>query len=433
MKQKTFFCILFLISFFIFIFPEMTLAAQPARPLYSWVRIWKNNSFYAESITLAKRCPMISIDGKRFKMQLHVAQKPQHPERVCFYKLPGNAKKITVAGVVLPKPLQHIRSVVFIGDTGCSTDRNDGLQWCLNQAGWPLHSNALQIAKLHPDMVVHLGDMTYAEDNCPVDKLCKGLPHGQSWQVWNTFYFLPLKPILAKTIWLNIRGNHENCATVGLNWFRYFVPGTMPKKCLVYTNPYKITWSDIDWYIIDNAQGEVPPSANQVAHYVSMLRTMYKGMDRPNWLIGHFPFYSMILADQHKKNELLQTTSSFKYASNQLAFNPLTKYLFTGHFHSMQYIKIKGKKPSEFVFGNGGVVLTPFAGVNRLDHQKLFSGIVQKGFASNEFGFLYMKRQNNGWHAVFYTPQGQPRMICDLLEPDHRPRHTATECHWVAD
>ncbi|MDA2920256.1 hypothetical protein MYX76_12330 [Desulfobacterota bacterium AH_259_B03_O07] len=407
----------FITKIWIFAFLSIGILPCPVHAKdYIWEQLWHDGSRYAKVITSKNQCPQIDIAGKLYGMQQHVGPGDNdHPNRICIRQLPDTARDVSIENVKLPSiPKQPTRIVIF-GDTGYSIGVSDGVQACGNPNSW-LYSGLVKLAaKLKPQVIVHVGDMTYAKTRCANPKLCEGYPHGRGWQVWKTYYFDAIQLLINKAAWINLRGNHKSCSEIGMDWFRYFDLGDYPDHCLKHTPSYHIPWKDHDWYIIDNSEGSVPPIPNEVEYYSSHLAKLYSQMERPNWIFVHFPYYSMIIPRQKIAQDLLATASSFKYAANKTPFNLLTEFLFAAHMHSFQFIQLQDEnKPAQLLTGTGGVFMFPYQGVTDLAGQKIYAGTVKNGINIYAYGFIYLEKEHEGWQAAFYDHQGQKRVICKI-------------------
>src|SRR5262249_2948694 len=76
-----------------------------------------------------------------------------------------------------------------------------------------------------PDLVLHVGDYQYRENQCPADIAgCQNSPWGYGWDTWDADLFTPAAKLLAAAPWIMVRGNHEECARAGQGWDRFLDP-----------------------------------------------------------------------------------------------------------------------------------------------------------------------------------------------------------------
>src|SRR5215472_17102623 len=102
-------------------------------------------------LTNAAQCPTISLDGN--SQQMNVRASPggieRFPELVCEFFIPAGTNIATINGEALPLLHPRLRSIAFLGDTGCrlrrakydaaDSDDDDGkFQNCNTDTQWPL-------------------------------------------------------------------------------------------------------------------------------------------------------------------------------------------------------------------------------------------------------------------------------------------------------
>jgi len=151
------------------------------------------------------------------------------PVSSCEYPLPSGATSATVAGRSLPVPTANPTKIVVIGDTGCRLQTDNGWQSCndTNPNGtdtpYPFAAIAQAAAAQNPDLVLHVGDYAYRDNECPagLGYNCGGSPWGFGWDTWEADLFTPGAPLLAAAPWVMTRGNHEQCNRAGQGWYRF--------------------------------------------------------------------------------------------------------------------------------------------------------------------------------------------------------------------
>ncbi len=170
------------------------------------------------------------------------------PVQTCELVLPSGTTSAVVnaaleggsQGIALPLPKANAQTIVVIGDTGCRMQYSpptvtDGgvivnAQWqaCGDPTQYTFAATAAAAAKLNPDVVIHVGDYQYRDNECPPDVAgCAGSPWGYGWDTWQADFFKPAQPLLAAAPWVVNRGNHEQCTRAGQGWYRF-----------LDTNPY---------------------------------------------------------------------------------------------------------------------------------------------------------------------------------------------------
>jgi hypothetical protein len=129
-------------------------------------------------------------------------------------------------GITLPLPKANPQT---IGDVWQDCNQNvftpNGSTYPTQPNGYPFATTALNAAALHPDLVIHVGDYMYRDNECPPDIAgCAGSPWGYGWDGWEADFFTPAAPLLAAAPWIVVRGNHEQCTRSGQGWYRFLDP-----------------------------------------------------------------------------------------------------------------------------------------------------------------------------------------------------------------
>jgi hypothetical protein len=151
------------------------------------------------------------------------------PVSACEYQLPSGATSAVVAGQSLPVPKANPMKIVVIGDTGCRLQTDNGMQSCNDpnpnnsDTPYPFATIAALAAAQNPDLVLHVGDYAYRDNECPagLGYNCGGSPWGFGWDTWEADLFVPGAPLLAAAPWIMTRGNHEQCNRAGQGWYRF--------------------------------------------------------------------------------------------------------------------------------------------------------------------------------------------------------------------
>jgi Calcineurin-like phosphoesterase len=215
----------------------------------AWVELGAGGSAIARAITAVPGCPTIAIDGASQAMGLRIGagteplrsttstslgpqfSKPSvFPVNACELALPAGTTSAVVAGHVLPLPNPNPTKMVVLGDSGCRMKAGSPPQFqgCNDPTQYPFQQLATLAASLRPDVVLHLGDYQYRENECPPNQAnCAGSPWGYGWDTWEADFFGPAANLLAAAPWIVTRGNHEQCTRAGQGWYRF-----------LDTNPY---------------------------------------------------------------------------------------------------------------------------------------------------------------------------------------------------
>ncbi|AJX24552.1 Ser/Thr protein phosphatase family protein [Burkholderia pseudomallei] len=441
-------------------------ASAPANIQAAWVEIGDANQAIARVITnyapppaapgepAPAVCPQLNADGKIARMTLRVAagtaaQRPtasdpadskpsSFPVSVCETTLPANAKDVSVASRALPLPKAEPQRVAIVADTGCRMKKADNaFQACSDATVWPFATIAASIAKLNPDLVLHVGDYHYRENACPPDIAgCRNSPWGYGWDAWRADLFEPAAPLLAKAPWIVVRGNHEECARAGQGWFRFLDPRPYSdaRSCndaanddnANYSEPYAVplgTGSQV--IVFDTAKvgrAALKTTDTQFQLYQKQFQTVAALASKPGMSTTIFTNHHPILAfapipgsTPAPGNLALQSVMSSLYA--QAYYPPGVQVALHGHVHDFQAINFASGHPATIVSGNGGdnldvalpdpfpANLTPAPGV-----------VIDKLSHNNSFGFLIMERRAapaRGWTFKAYTAAGKLLASCD--------------------
>ena len=215
-------------------------AQTPATAAYTLMA--PNGGMVARLVTPADACPIARIDGHATPMSERAgpATLPPRPnaaklgadhpavfaQRVCEVAVPHGTRHLTIAGHALPLAPAIVRRIVVLGDTGCRMKTADNaFQPCNDPAGWPFARIAAAAARLHPDLILHVGDYAYRENACPTGNTgCAGSPYGYGEDAWTADWLTPAAPLFAAAPLVAVRGNHEECKRAGQGWWRYLDP-----------------------------------------------------------------------------------------------------------------------------------------------------------------------------------------------------------------
>ena len=194
-----------------------TITCEPATQIESaWVELGSGGAAIARAITASPSCPAITLNGGAPQpMNLRVGaaaeplrsttsaslgaqfSKPSYfPVNTCELPLPAGTTSAVVAGQSLPLPKANPARVVVLGDTGCRMKAaipasGSQFQGCNDPTQYPLAQLSTLAASLKPDLVLHVGDYQYRENECPPDQSnCAGSPWGYGWDTWQADFFV---------------------------------------------------------------------------------------------------------------------------------------------------------------------------------------------------------------------------------------------------
>jgi hypothetical protein len=362
--------------------------------LSAWLQYGADGQPHARAVA-STSCPTLTVDGRTLPMRTRAGANTRFTDIVCDTPIPATAKHVRVGERNIPAPVEKLNTIVVLGDTGC---RIKGLetQSCNDPEGWPFPTIARSIAKVHPDLIVHVGDYLYRESACPpFNHGCAGSPSGDITQAWDADWFVPAAPLFASAPLILARGNHEVCDRAGMGWFHYLNP-TPSSTCEEMAPPYAVQLNGLRLVLFDTAAGG-DQSTNQglierERIYFSQAHALISG---PTWFITHRPPYFNV-------NERTAMGANLTGFSAVLA----------GHIHLFSAWNLAGLPPL-VINGEGGdnldadiVPVLPWALGNL--------HTVGASFTEPHFGFGVYTRTANGWRISLRTTDGTESAHCVL-------------------
>ncbi|MGD1071538.1 MAG: metallophosphoesterase [Bryobacteraceae bacterium] len=379
----------------------------------AWIELGPDGQTLARIVVEAgDTCPALSADGSPLAMQRREPV-PEGFEPACEAVVPAATRALRFEGRALPLPSTP-KVVAVLGDTGCRVSAKD-TQNCANPELWPFRKVADRIARLRPDLIVHVGDYLYREVPCPDEaKGCKG-PHGDNWAAWDADFFSAAHDALAAAPWAFSRGNHETCARSWQGWFYYLDPRPFTNSCIEYSEPYIAHSGTLRIGMMDSAPTkEDEKNPRQIAHFAGDLRTFSGKVD---WIADHHPFWAY-------------KTSAGKKAKTQTLSQPLAaawdqarpegiRMILSGHIHLFEFLAFDaldrqpGNRPAQLVAGTGGTNLAVKIKPN-LAGETVFGVAVNTGNSEHEFGYTELDRRAAGWDLEFRNSNGADQVDCTL-------------------
>jgi predicted MPP superfamily phosphohydrolase len=414
----------------------------------------------ARVITDAPSCPVLRIDAKRMGMQVRTPPQtlPQRPTasspdlskpsvfpgRVCEANLPRRARSVWLGRTPLPVAPHVIRRIVLIGDTGCRLKQADkAYQACNDPSQYPFARIAAAAAKLHPDLVVHVGDYLYRENPCPPDQTgCAGSPWGYGQDAWDADFFTPAAPLLAAAPFVVVRGNHETCVRAGQGWLRLLDPSPLVphRDCNDpadddigdYSPTYALSL-DRDTQIAVWDSANAPPPAKPLApddpraiHYAQAEREIeaIAKLKPHTFLANHHPLLAFAAAkDKTTGQDVLHPGNlglqSVFLAHNPKLFPPGVDLVLNGHIHVLEQLSFGGDYPSELVTGFSGTQedIVPLP-AELPPTETPAPGAVVRNFSSwvDGFGFAELERVDaKTWRIRIFDADGRQVNACSLV------------------
>jgi hypothetical protein len=416
--------------------------------VYSWVVLGGGGQASARVITPDATCPNIIIDGKSYPMNVRVAagteplrptasapadSKPSaFPVTTCEYPIPAGAAQVIAVGRSLPVPKAIPNRIVVLGDSGCRLKIGSPWQACSDTTAWPLGTIAASAAALHPDLVLHVGDYHYRENQCPADIAgCAGSPWGYGFDAWEADLFVPAAPLLAAAPWIMVRGNHELCTRAGQGWFRFLDsrPYDESSSCNDPTKdgignfsaPYAVPLGPGNQVVVfDSANTTnsalVPTSPTFITYQTQLNAVASLAADSSVFSIfaNHHPtlaYTALPGATPIGGNAGLLSVMSATYPGAYLP--PNIKMVLEGHNHVFEAIDFSTPHPVTFLSGNGGDNLD----VNLPDPFPLniqpAPGVTADAVTHmSSFGFMVIDRAATGWTVTEYKADGTLMATC---------------------
>ncbi|HVY33997.1 MAG TPA: metallophosphoesterase [Caulobacteraceae bacterium] len=439
------------------------LAAEAARaaddPIAAaYVVLGEDGAAQARVITAAAECPVIQAGGKSLPMSVRATAgtEPLRPTRsdpkdskpsdfpvlTCEATLPVGLVHASVAGHALPSIMAQHKRIVVIGDTGCRLKASDdAYQACNAPNQYPFAKVAAAAAAWKPDLVVHVGDYEYRENDCQVKKHagCAGSPWGYGWDAWNADFFAPGAPLLAAAPWVAVRGNHESCNRAGQGWWRFVDPRPLlnSRSCndpahddaADYSDPYAVPLGDGAQIVVmdsSSAPGDpIPPGDPEAAIYRKLYTDMAALAARAPYsiVVDHHPLLGFSAQVSAKTKQAYLTTGNLGLqstfgAENPLLFPPTVQMLLSGHVHVWQQVSFSSPHPTQFIAGFSGtqedVVPIP---AHIPDDAAVAPGAKVEAFSSwvDGFGFMTLSRTGRDtWDVEVHDQNGDVVNRCKV-------------------
>ena len=354
-------------------------AGAPTAP--GWAVLGPDGVGVQRWVSSAAQCPVARwASGRQEVLSLRAA--PGRPgdatlfaDRVCEITWPRDESSVVIEGVVFPSPYKpSYRRIALLGDTGCRRKAADNAyQDCDDASAWPFAAIAESVRAQHPDLVVHVGDITYRESPCPEGIQCKDPAWGYGADVWSADLLQPAAGLLQAAPWVFVRGNHETCERAGLGWFRYLDPrpyvegqscdAPQSPRAGNFTPPYRIDLgARLQLIVLDSAASgnKSPPgdAAPELA-YVAQLERVRTWLSpaRYSWIASHHPFLAMAPSPGGEKiapgNSKVLSKALDAYGPASLLESGVRGFLH-GHIHAFEALDFDEALPVSLVVGNSG-------------------------------------------------------------------------------
>lgn len=424
----------------------------------AYVVLGEDGTAQARVITKAGECPAIQAGGKTLPMTVRATAgtEPLRPTRsdpkdskpadfpvlTCEATLPAGLVRASVAGHALPAPVARPKRIVVIGDTGCRLKKSDdAYQACNAPNQYPFAKVAAAAAAWKPDMVVHVGDYEYRENDCQVKNHagCAGSPWGYGWDAWKADFFTPGAPLLAAAPWVAVRGNHESCNRAGQGWWRFVDPRPLVSgrdcndpahdEAADYSDPYAVPLGDGAQIVVmdtSSAPGDpIQPGVPEAAIYRKLYTDMAALAARQPYsiVVDHHPLLGFSAQVSAKTQQPYLTTGNLGLQStfgavNPMLFPPTVQMLLSGHVHVWQQVSFSSPHPTQFIAGFSGtqedVVPIP---AKIPDDAAVAPGAKVEAFSSwvDGFGFMTLSRTGQEtWDVEVHDQNGDVVNRCKV-------------------
>lgn len=397
---------------------------------------------------------------------------PNFPVTVCEALIQEGVSYTDKAGAtVLHAVSLKPDAVQVYGDSGCKVGD------CVDLVGNPFQALASVGTKRFKGLILHMGDYNYrgtggnfavsesgnkiyaydagdggfGGNTCGLNDVYQSQnaansPKPDKWSNWKLDFFEAAKPLLATAPWVFARGNHELCSRAGVGWFYFFgpgsnVPGSTMKQMqcpdqgdfnnppssaeshIAMIPPYMLRFEHFQTWVMDSANACDDDSGNKLtSEYQNQYELLANDKpDLPTWIVSHRPIWGY---QGSVINVMLQT--ALKATPLQVLPKKVTLSL-AGHMHlyeSLTFFEKNGdisSRPPQIVVGNSGVSLNDVPNFEPCtDPQKGnctdVDGLLVKGNALSEFGFLTMTVDTNGsWTGSLLDQLGDSIASCSSL------------------
>lgn len=385
-------------------------------------------------------CPLIAVDGGTPQpMKLRAGRVTNFEIVVCEFPLLASTTSATIAGEPLaPLPQQKLKSIAVFGDTGCrlkadkdadEEDEADEAAAAVEKRGdgkyqdcktdWPFQTISEAIAKVKPDLVIHVGDYYYREDPCDDHPGCHDSPYGDKWATWEADFFTPATALLKAAPWIVTRGNHETCKRGGLGYALLLEPtpvdGGGPPKCPVSEPPfrydqYTVTVGGRSFIVLDSSEApdDCPKKGCDSDWYYDQFRAMEP--QQGTWLVTHKPIWGFTYSKNKKtgERELGIRNMTLQAALDNKQFNNVPpagiELVLSGHIHLWEALSFEDERSPQFVLGSGGTELAHKL-PDDVKGQPIGGTHVAAIASDHHFGYTIFEPSSDGghWDATYYA------------------------------
>jgi len=441
--------------------------AGDSAPHYSWIQLVPDGSFGVRAsvrsiVPSGTDCPSITI-GRR-TISLTATRRPRPANgfqaiRLCELVLDAESTSrfsrasLTgdPAGVIVPDLSRGVplSGVIGFGCTGCRgkppqqecTKRDWAFPWIVEHA-------ATSTGEL-PPLVVHLGDVRYADQKTLPDFWSAGDVDGAR-AGWKEEFFDAAGPLLAKGIWIHIRGNHEACLLAdrheewwlakkaekywdrGSAWLYFFGHGETAGCESVFDSgdviepfafearpyhgePGSGRWGEqaITIVALDTVRTgddrDLRPLESREKYTEALDRIADEFLPRstsPVWILSHIPIYSLN-GGEFKSTVMLDALNESKL----LPELSRVALVLSGHRHEALRVHpdvgnpaVQG--PVQYSAGNAGVELSGSSGTQLACDLATFGWTPIGKAEPSSATWAVLRRPNHGYFRATFDPEG---------------------------
>ncbi len=424
--------------------------AHPGEPVQAaWVQYGMGHGWEVRALTRAARCPSLDWDGAPLPLQLRAAAgtapsrdgKGRTDAQPAIFKLsscelpiPEAATRLRVGPFDLPVPHAPMHRIVVMGDSGCRMKAaDDAFQDCLDPQAWPFARINDTAAAMHPDLVVHVGDLHYRESACPRNLArCAGSPWGYGDDVWMADFFRPTTSLRAGAPWVIARGNHEACNRAGQGWFRFlaatdFSPGLSCDSVsddaeADYTHPFAVELDATTQLIVfDSAAVSSKPYANDSPAFLRYTALMDEvatlARAKPHSIfVNHHPALAFGgNASGAAKPGTQGLISVLAAHDSSRLYPPGIDLVVNGHVHMFQALDFSSGQPAVLLTGNGGSAMEGHVDPASAFTTTVAPGVVLSHFETQPgFGFATLDLVGDAWELKEWSPTGDLLRRCAI-------------------
>jgi DNA repair exonuclease SbcCD nuclease subunit len=406
------------------------------------------------AITTEKVCPTVQWDKLPAQLLNTRAQAANIPLRkksdevasnfpitTCEITWPKGVQQATINGQTLQALKSEIERILIIADTGCRLKAADNaFQDCNDANKWPFKKIVNHAVKTNPDLVVHIGDIHYRESPCPEGQMgCKNSPYGYGFDTWKADFFDPAKPLLDKTPWLYVRGNHEACQRAGQGWHRFIDsrPWDDHLSCNdakndagSFSEPYAVSLGAkaqiVNFDSANMPSKDMKPEDVSYAIYSKQIAQAEELAKKKSFSIfaNHHPISIVVPPKTNSKDDLSVKLNSLGLLMKNIQGETLLSSNFHatlhGHVHTVQAISYETLHPVTIISGNGGSALEEFKEKNISISQEQKKKMKIKEFESYlDFGYATFDRQDKDglqWLFTEYSQDGNKIFSCVIAK-----------------